>query len=135
MRVAVALLLAILTACRPLYLPAVPEAPPLPSHTLLHASSSLEVVSGRPVLTLLLSSLADGDDGAWLAVQWFSPRNVQVASESLWVDANDVGRSLRFALPADVAVAPGEWRAVVSQGGAFLRQFRVDLVADPDSVP
>jgi hypothetical protein len=37
-----------------------------------------------------------------------------------------------FDLPDDVEVVPGEWRAVVSVDGVLLRQFRVDVAADPE---
>ncbi|HEX7039948.1 MAG TPA: hypothetical protein VF202_07555 [Trueperaceae bacterium] len=123
-------LVAALAACRPLYIPPIPEVPPRPEHTQLDATSSLDVVDGRPVLTLVLSRLAGPESGSWLDVQWFDPGNAEVASASLWVTPADVGRSLELPLPDDVEAVPGEWRAVVSQRGAFLRQFRVDLAAD-----
>ncbi len=119
------------TACRPLYLPPVPEPPPRPDLTLLDATSSLDVAAGRPVLTLVLSRLAGPEGGSWLYVQWFDPGNDEVASSSVWVTPDDVGRTLELALPEDVAVSPGEWRAVVSQDGAYLRQFLVEVTDRP----
>ena len=38
----------------------------------------------------------------------------------------------RFAAPRFACELAGEWRAVVSHAGAYLRQFRVDLAADPE---
>ncbi|HZW27583.1 MAG TPA: hypothetical protein VFF08_03970 [Trueperaceae bacterium] len=128
-------LLAVVAACRPLYLPPVPEAPPRPQHTLLAASSRLEVVDGRPVLTLVLAHLVGPASGSWLDVQWFAPNNAEAASASLWVTPEDLGRTLEVSLPADVAAMPGEWRAVVSHLGAYLRQFRVELAAVDAEAP
>ena len=125
-------LAATLVACRPLYLPPVPEPSPAPAHTLLDGTSGLDVVAGRPVLTLVLARLTGPEDGSWLDVQWFGPSNAQVASGSVWVTPADVGRSLELPLPGDVEPVAGEWRAVVSHAGAYLRQFRVDLAADPE---
>src|SRR5690606_32694753 len=83
----------------------------------------------------LMLSLVPGDsmpaDGAWLAVQWFGPSNTLLASDSLWVDGGDP-QTLVFELPADVTAVPGAWRAVVSLASVLLRQFRVDVIADPE---
>lgn len=122
----------VLVGCRPLYLPPVPEAPPLPEHTLLDAGSVLVVVDGRPVLTLALARLVGPEEGSWLDVQWFGPTNALAASASLWVTPAEVGVAHVLPLPDDVEPVPGEWRVVVSHAGAFLRQFRVDLAADPE---
>lgn len=128
-------LLAAMSACAPLYLPPVPEAPPRPEHTQLDSTSSLDVVAGRPVLTLVLSRLVGPEGGSWLDVQWFGPGNAEVASASLWVTPADVGRTIELPLPDDVDAEPGEWRAVVSHLGAYVRQFQVDLAADPEPGP
>ncbi len=113
--------------CRPLYLPPVPDSPTQPRHTRLDSSSALELVSGRPVLTLVIAELVGQQGGGWLNVQWFGPRNVEEASDSTWVTGEEVGTTLEFELPADVEVAHGEWRVVVSYGGMLIRQFTLDV--------
>jgi len=123
-----------LSACRPLYVPLVPDDAPLPvARTRLAADSELVLVNGRPSLTLVVAALAPGAAaGGWLAVQWFGPSGRLEASESRWLDAAGEGMSLNFVLPPDIALAQGEWRAVASLGGFVLRQFRVDVSTDPE---
>lgn len=125
-----ALLGLLVAACKPLYLPPVPESPTQPQHTRLDSSSALELVDGRPILTLVLAELVGPAGGDWLNVQWFGPSNVEEASDSAWVTSDAVGTTIEFALPADVAMVSGEWRATVSYAGRLLRQFRLDVVAD-----
>ena len=120
----------LVSACKPLYLPPVPESPTQPRHTRLDSSSALELVDGRPTLTLVLAELVGPAGGGWLNVQWFGPRNVEEASDSAWVTSEAAGTTIEFALPADVAIVPGEWRATVSFTGTLLRQFRLDVAAD-----
>lgn len=114
-----------LVACRPLYLPPVPQdVPPEPTVTRVAAGSSLTLnAAGRPALDLVVVDL---QGPGWLAVQWFAPGGKEAASESSWTD--DTQAEVEFVLPTDVAVTPGEWRAVVSFGGVLLRQFT--LVVD-----
>lgn len=123
-----------LSACRPLYVPLVPDDAPEPvARTRLAADSSLMLNEGRPRLTLTVKELApEVAFGDWLAVQWFAPSGGIAASESRWVQGDDLGTELAFDLPPDVEVANGEWRAVVSLDGFVLRQFRVDVVVDPE---
>lgn len=123
-----------LGACRPLYVPLVPDDAPEPvARTSLAADSSLTVAAGRPVLALTLTTVAPAAaDGEWLAVQWFGPSGSLAASESRWIDASSVGSEVMIELPPDVVAAQGEWRAIVSLGGAVLRQFRVDVSTDPE---
>lgn len=128
------MLLVALGACRPLYVPLVPDDAPEPvQRTRLRDNSTLTAEGGRPLLTLEVAEVAPGAaEGDWLAVQWYGPSGALAASESRWVDAGSVGAELTFELPPDVATAPGEWRAVVSLGGFVLRQFRVDVSIDPE---
>ena len=63
----------------------------------------------------------------WLAIQWYSPKNVQVASDALWITNTDAGLGRLVLLPGDVEVVPGQWRAVVSFGSDLLRQFSLVL--------
>ena len=121
------------TACMPLYVPLVPEAPSVPTGARVTDASSLAIVAGRPRLEL---NLVPGDalpgGGAWLAVQWYGPANTLVASDSVWVEGSDASVHV-FDLPPDVEVSAGEWRALVSLEGTLLRQFRVDVTADPEA--
>lgn len=139
---------AVLTGCRPLYIPLVPEAPRQAQMLRLGTDSQLEVVAGRPRLTLNLTTAAGSEtdggasdattapespaDGAWLDVQWFGPTGAQAASESQWFQPGAAPQVLIFSLPADIDAVAGEWRAVVSTSGRLLRQFRVDVTADPE---
>ncbi len=111
--------LVLLTACRPLYLPLVPDSPPYePGARLVSVQAELDV-AGRPRLEL---SVVDVAAPAWLAVQWLAPSGREQASESVWVEPEGAS-AIVLSLPADVALVRGEWRAVVSLGGRLLRQF------------
>ena len=124
-----------LTACRPLYVPLVPNDAPVPvTRTRLAAASELSLAEGRPSLVLsLLDPAPEFAQGDWLAVQWFAPSGRLAASESRWVESDDVGSALTFELPPDVELVTGEWRAVASVGNLILRQFRVDVAVDPEN--
>lgn len=125
--------LAGLVACQPLYVPLVPTAPDVELPATLADDGTLSLAAGRPRLQVSLASLPAGQAaGGWLAVQWFGPAGAQAASDARWVDEDSVGAVLTFDLPADIAVTPGEWRAIVSLEGMLLRQFRVDVTADPE---
>jgi hypothetical protein len=120
------LVLALCTACRPLYLPPVPEPLELPPH--FEADAVAEVTRGRPSLRLLLRTVpAEG----WLAVQWFAPNNREVASESVRVAPEYAGRRLVVTLPEDVYSGPGRWRAVLSFEGTVVRQLSVEVPSEP----
>ncbi|NLG07889.1 MAG: hypothetical protein GX560_01345 [Deinococcales bacterium] len=107
----------LLVACRPLYLPPVPEPPPFePGSRVAAFDAGLE--AGRPRLEV---ELADVTEAGWLAVQWLAPNGREAASGSVWVEP-EAPRAL-FVLPADVEAVAGEWRAVVSLHGRLLRQF------------
>lgn len=129
-----AVLAGALGACRPLYVPLVPDDAPEPvRRTRLGSESTLLVSDGRPTLSFTVVDLApEAAAGDWLAVQWYRPSGAVAASESVWVDETSVGVNLDFVLPPDVAATAGEWRAVVSLGGFVLRQFRVEVAIDPD---
>lgn len=122
----------VLASCMPLYVPLVPEPPSVPTGARVTDESSLDLTDARPRLAVTVvpgDSLPPG--GAWLAVQWFGPANTQVASDSVWVEGSALAVHA-FVLPLDVEVVPGEWRALVSLDGVLLRQFRVDVAADPE---
>lgn len=108
----------LLAGCRPLYLPLVPEPPPFEPGTRVATFSAALNSAGRPRLELALADVRSAD---WLAVQWMAPAGRQAASQSVWLEPDDPVAT--FVLPQDVELVAGEWRAVVSLGGALLRQF------------
>lgn len=112
--------LALLGACRPLYLPPVPQAPPFVAGPRVAAGQALMAPGQRPRLKL---ELADVGQAGWLAVQWLGPSGRELASESVWLDPAQPPLVAQFVLPADVALVSGEWRAVVSLEGVLLRQY------------
>lgn len=121
-RLALFLPLLLLAACRPLYLPPLIEAQePEPRSRL---ELTLELEQNRPVLKVgVVSVLNPG----WLAVQWFAPSGVQVASQSIWLDEETVGLRFSMPLPPDVDVRTGEWRALLSQHSMVIRQLNVTV--------
>ena len=118
----VAAVLLFLAACRPLYLP--PLIEPAAPEERARLVSQLDLLDGRPRLQVeVLSVVRDG----WLAVQWFSPGGREVASESIWLEADSVGLTFTLTLPADAEAAPGEWRALLSQHSQVIRQLTVTV--------
>ena len=117
---------ALTTACQPLYIPLVPaDGMPEPHPTRLTGASALTLgEAGRPRLDI---AVLDLPSAGWLAVQWLGPDGREAASESVWLDPDANGAALTFALPADVPLRPGEWRAVVSFEGEFLRQYMLNV--------
>lgn len=117
---------ALTTACRPLYIPLVPaDGMPEPHPTRLTGASALTLgENGRPRLD---TAVLDLPSAGWLAVQWLGPDGREAASESAWLELDANGSTLAFELPADVALRPGEWRAVVSFEGEFLRQYLLNV--------
>lgn len=107
-------------ACRPLYLPPVPEPPPYEPGPRVSTYSAEAITGGRPVVEVTLTQV---DGPGWLAVQWMAPSGREAASESVWVEPGAL--HARFELPADAELAAGEWRAIVSFGGKLLRQFTI----------
>ncbi|MEX2541306.1 MAG: hypothetical protein WD314_05835 [Trueperaceae bacterium] len=113
--------------CQPLYLPPVPT--PLEARERFELEGFAEVKGGRPSLDLAIRTVPSE---GWLAIQWFSPANREVASESRWIEPADAGQRFRVTLPEDVELLPGRWRAVLSRGDEVVRQLSVD-VPDPGS--
>lgn len=129
-----------LAACRPLYFPPVPDAPPFEPGVRVVAFEAGLAATGRPRVALVV---AGHDAAGWLSVQWMAPTGREAASDSVWLEpvpsqpassnaaaAEEAGPAAAgseavFVLPADVELRPGEWRAVVSFGGRLLRQFTV----------
>jgi hypothetical protein len=120
----VALLLVTLAACSPLYLPLVPGDALVAEPRLRLLGESVLDVADDGALRLDLT-LAEVPREGWLAIQWFGPAGGVVASDSVWLDRDDAGRSLTVAPPAATTLRSGEWRAVVSWYGELVRQFRV----------
>lgn len=111
-----------LAACRPLYLPPLIESEMPEERARL--GLQLELAAGRPELQLeVLTVVTDG----WLAVQWFSPGGQEVASGSIWLEADSVGLTFTVPLPDDVPVTAGEWRALVSQHSQVIRQLTLTV--------
>lgn len=115
-------LLFLLCACRPLYIPPVPAPLELPERLEVDAGGVVD--AGTPRLEVELVNVVEP---VWLAAQWFSPANDEVASESVWVTQADEGTVLTLLLPADVKVVPGRWRAVLSASGRVLRQVSIEV--------
>lgn len=135
----VALLVALMTACRPLYIPLAPDAPAAPAPVVVGSDSSLTWSAAAGRLELRLSVSGIGEPG-WLAIQWFHPNGAEAASGSLWLEADEGGSAPSDAeagggalrvlhSPPDIDLTPGEWRAVVSWQGVLLRQFRAEVPA------
>ena len=123
-RLPLLLLPLLLAACTPLYLPPLIEGSQPEERSRLQLE--LVLVDGRPVLhAQVLSVVQEG----WLALQWYSPFGREVASESIWLDADSVGLSHRRSLPEDVELISGEWRLLLSQHSQVIRQLTV-LVPD-----
>jgi hypothetical protein len=124
-RLTVALLggVMLLAGCTFSYLPPIPEGQAMPTRLELRSADGLIQADGRLALEVTLVNLSRE---GWLAVQWFSPQNREVASEAQWVSATPPHRH-RFVLPEEVALTPGRWRAVVSFEGELLRQFSLEV--------
>ena len=119
-RLLAGLLLVLLAACTPLYMPPLIDgAEPEP-----RARLELELLApdGRPQLHATVLEVAEP---GWLAVQWFAPGGREVASQSVWLDEGTVGSGFVLDLPADVEAQPGVWRALLSQHSLVLRQLNV----------
>lgn len=115
-----------LGGCAFSYIPLIPEAhiPQAP----LELRSPAGLVHEDGTLRLGVQLLNQQQEG-WLAVQWFGPKNREVASDSFWVRPEDADRVYYLHLPGDVTLEPGQWRAVVSFGGQLLRQFSMQVPA------
>ncbi len=111
----------LLSACTYTYIPPIPrtEATPPPTFTVAPSSQLFREATG---LRLSLR-VTEVPTAGWVAVQWLSPRNQEVASDSIWFEASSNPQTTDFALPDDVTLTPGEWRAVVTYGGQVARQF------------
>lgn len=116
----VPVLAVLLGACSPLYMPPLLESSQPPERPGLKLELVLQ--DGRPQLEVGVVSVARE---GWLAVQWFSPFGREVASDSVWLDADSAGVTHLLPLPADVPLQPGEWRVLLSQHSLVIRQLTV----------
>lgn len=116
-------------ACRPLYLPVVPETlPPFAEELRL---SEVRIVRLGDRLDVALVPERVPRPG-WLAVQWFPPAGAELASASAWLTPEREGRTLRIAFPSDVERdSSGRWRAVLSFDGTIVRQLEWSEPAGP----
>lgn len=120
MKRALLLLVLVLAACTPLYLPPDPGARPPEPRVLLEIAG--EVQDGRPQVSITVLGVPQP---GWLAVQWFDPGNREVASESVWLSGDSEGLTRVLRLPDDVETASGSWRALLSMHSVVLRQQTV----------
>jgi hypothetical protein len=126
---------ATLSACAPLFVPPVPtDALVAAPAWRLAGDAELRVAAfaDGPRLRVRFAFEAVAVD-AWVAVQWFGPAGGERASAAVWVARADVGRTFAVDLPADVAIEPGPWRALISVEGRVLRQL--DAVVAPAESP
>lgn len=109
------------SGCTPLYLPPVPaELPPIPPRIRI-AEARIDHLGGVPAAVFTPREVPNE---GWLQVQWFPPAGGAVASASVWLDRESVGRVVRVPFPADVPrERAGRWRAVLSMDGRVLRQL------------
>lgn len=111
----------LLGACTPLYLPPVPPQLPEVEPRLNLRDARIEV---RPDGRVRAAWIPEGVTRAgWLDVQWFPPAGGAVASESVWLAAEDEGQRQAVFLPEEVELRPGRWRAVLSFDDRILRQL------------
>lgn len=123
--------IALLGACRPLFVPLVPATIAPAPRFELSAESRLWWDGPRLRTDLVV---AEVPSAGWMAVQWRDPSGAAVASDSVWVSEDGAGR--RFTLVAPVDVVPSasgaRWHATVSFGSDLVRQLST---ADPDATP
>ena len=117
---ALAVLLVSLSACTFTYIPLVPATPEFERDLDLRGSEGLSL---EPEGLRLHVQLRHVPEEGWLAVQWFSPRNVEVASASLWLEPEGIDQSYILYLPDDVPFSSGRWRVIASYQGRIVRQF------------
>lgn len=116
-------------ACTPLYLPPVPQQLPALEPRLRLREVRVDRLGGEPALVFVA---AEVPRPGWAAVQWFPPSGPEVASVSVWLDQEAVGRVTRVPFPEDVTRArSGRWRAVLSFGDRIVRQLEWDEPAGP----
>lgn len=108
-----------LGGCTFTYTPPVPRSYDLAPTLRLSGASDLTRQPEGLRLRLVVVEVPEAD---WLAVQWFDPRNDEVASESVWLEP-DTTFSYDLFLPDNITVVPGQWRAVVSYQGRIVRQL------------
>ena len=113
-----------LTACTPLFVPPVRSSLEAPEILDLAGSQGLRRRGERLELSLQLNNVPEE---GWLAVQWYSPDNALLASDSQWIESEDEGFARTYALPGDTEVVAGDWRVVVSFEDGFIRQFGLTI--------
>ena len=111
------------SSCTPLFVPPVRASLDAPEILDLAGSNGLRLRGNRLELSLQLNTVPEE---GWLAVQWYSPENALVASDSKWIENADTGFALTYGLPS-TELSVGDWRAVVSFEDAFIRQFGLTI--------
>jgi len=113
----------LLSSCTPLYIPPVPVKIEVEKITSLNYSKGLSLED--KVLTLNLKLFSVSHDG-WLSVQWFSPDNKEISSDSVWIEIAEEGETVIFQLDSK-ETASGLWRVIVSFDNKLLRQFTFEV--------
>ncbi len=112
----------VLTAgCMPLFVPPVPDSLPAIEPRLRLSDVTLVRLEGEPGVRFEVSEVpVEG----WLAFQWFPPAGGEVASSSVWLSVDEVGRMVWSPVPARTGERQaGRWRVVLSWQGEYVRQL------------
>ena len=113
--------LVLLAGCMPLFVPPVPDSLPAIEPRLRLSDVMLVRLEGEPGVRFDVSEVPTE---GWLAFQWFPPAGGEVASSSVWLSPDEVGRSLWSPVPTRTGERKaGRWRVVVSWQGEFVRQL------------
>jgi len=135
MRAAVVLAaVAVMAGCTPLYAPPIPNDPVVGSaaYRVAGASQLLHQPDASDAGRLRLQiSFVEFPEDAWLALQWFGPLGGERASDSRYITRAEALAGLVWDSPDDMALEPGRWRAVLSLGSVWLRQFDVTIESRP----
>ncbi len=113
-----------LSSCTFLYIPPLIESQPFKESLDIENSKGLYLEDDKLFLSVKLNQVPTE---GWLMVQWFAQDNTEAASDALWVNQENEGFSSLYVLPANVTLAEGNWRAVLSFNNNFIRQFSLDI--------
>lgn len=113
-----------LSSCTFLYIPPLIESQPFKESLDIEDSRGLYLEDDKLFLSVKLNQVPTE---GWLMVQWFAQDNTEVASDAIWVNQENEGFSSLYVLPANVTLAEGNWRAVLSFSNNFIRQFSLDI--------
>jgi len=117
-------LILLLASCTPLYFPPVPAKLDLEKTINLNNSQGLSLNGSKLNLTIRINDI---DKEGWLAVQWFTPENKEISSDSIWISPELEGQDKDFVLLKELEISEGLWRVVVSFENSLLRQFVIEI--------